>query len=70
MGDDLPAVDLGAGRTARGIAAGDNHTCVVLDNTSVKCWGKNESGQLGLGNTSNHGDGSGEMGGNLPVIGL
>jgi alpha-tubulin suppressor-like RCC1 family protein len=70
LGDALPAVDLGAGRTARGIAAGDNHTCVVLDNTSVKCWGKNESGQLGLGNTSNRGDNSSEMGDNLPVIGL
>ena len=70
MGDNLPAVDLGAGRTARAISAGDRHTCVVLDNTSLKCWGKNESGQLGLGDNSTRGDGAGEMGGNLPVIGL
>ncbi len=70
LGDGLIAVDLGAGRTVRAIAAGDNHTCVVLDNTSVKCWGKNESGQLGLGVTSNRGDNSSEMGGNLPVISL
>ena len=70
MGDNLPTVDLGAGRTAMAITAGDRHTCAVLDNTSVKCWGKNESGQLGQGNTSKVGDGSNEMGDNLPVISL
>jgi len=67
---DLPTVDLGAGRTARAITAGDSHTCALLDNFSVKCWGKNESGQLGLGDNSTRGDGSGEMGDNLPVISL
>jgi alpha-tubulin suppressor-like RCC1 family protein len=70
MGDNLPAVDLGAGRTARAISAGDRHTCVVLDNTSLKCWGKNESGQLGLGDNSPRGDNSSGMGDNLPVISL
>ena len=70
MGDSLTAVDLGAGKTARAITAGDSHTCAVLDNASLKCWGKNDSGQLGLGNTSTRGDGSEEMGDNLPVIGL
>ena len=70
MGDNLPVVNLGAGRTARGITAGDSHTCALLDNFSVKCWGKNESGQLGLGDNSTRGDGSGEMGDNLPVISL
>jgi alpha-tubulin suppressor-like RCC1 family protein len=63
-------VDLGAGRTVGGIAAGDDYTCAVLDNASIKCWGGNAFGQLGLGNTSNHGDGSNEMGDSLPVIGL
>ena len=70
MGDSLTAVDLGTGKTARAITAGDSHTCAVLDNASLKCWGKNDSGQLGLGNTSTLGDGSGEMGDNLPVIDL
>ena len=70
MGDSLTAVDLGTGKTARAITAGDSHTCAVLDNASLKCWGKNDSGQLGLGNTSTRGDGSGEMGDNLPAIGL
>ena len=70
MGDSLLSIDLGTGKTARAITAGDSHTCAVLDNASLKCWGKNDSGQLGLGNTSNRGDGSGEMGDNLPAIGL
>jgi alpha-tubulin suppressor-like RCC1 family protein len=66
----LTVVDLGAGRTVGGIAAGDAHTCAVLDNSSVKCWGGNAFGQLGLGHTSNRGDDSGQMGDSLPVIGL
>ena len=66
----LPVVDLGAGRTAGGIAAGDDYTCAVLDNASIKCWGGNAFGQLGLGDDSTRGDGSGEMGDNLPVISL
>jgi len=63
-------VDLGAGRTPRGIAAGDSHTCAMFDNASIKCWGGNAFGQLGLGDTNNRGDNSSEMGDNLPVIGL
>jgi alpha-tubulin suppressor-like RCC1 family protein len=70
MGNNLTAVDLGAGKTARAISAGDRHTCVVLDNTYVKCWGENSYGQLGLGDNSTRGDNSSEMGDNLPVISL
>ena len=42
MGDNLSIVDLGVGRTAKAIAAGDEHTCVLLDNNQVKCFGFNE----------------------------
>lgn len=70
MGDDLPPVDLGAGRTAVDITAGDSYTCAVLDNDELKCWGQNFSGQLGLGDTNHRGDESGEMGGNLPIVNL
>jgi alpha-tubulin suppressor-like RCC1 family protein len=68
MGGNLPVVDLGSGRTARGIIAGDNQTCAILDNASIKCWGANASGQLGLGHTNNRGDASSQMGDNLPSI--
>ena len=31
MGDNLPSVDLGSGRTATAITAGHTHTCALLD---------------------------------------
>ncbi len=70
MGDNLPAVDLGTGRTATAISAGDGHSCAILDDGELKCWGWNASGQLGLGDISNRGDGPGEMGDNLPAVDL
>ncbi len=57
--DEVPAavgpVNLG-GRTARAIAAGDFHTCAILDDGSMRCWGFGASGQLGNGGTANIGD--------------
>ena len=70
MADSLTVIDLGTGRTTRDIEAGDNHTCAILDDASVKCWGSNASGQLGLGDTNNRGDASGEMGNSLPAVDL
>ena len=37
---------------ANAIAAGDAHSCAVLLNNSVKCWGRNDQGQLGDGTTT------------------
>ena len=48
-----PAVDLGSGRTATSIYAGGYYSCAILDDESVKCWGQNTNGQLGIGSTSN-----------------
>ena len=70
MGDNLPAVNLGTGRTATAVACGLGHTCAILDNACVKCWGLNTSGELGQENTNNLGDAPGEMGDNLPCIDL
>ncbi|MBI3978179.1 MAG: tandem-95 repeat protein, partial [Chloroflexi bacterium] len=70
MGDALPAVNLGAGRTATALAAGYSHTCALLDNGQIKCWGGNTFGQLGLGNTTNRGGGAGDMGDSLPAVDL
>jgi uncharacterized repeat protein (TIGR01451 family) len=61
IGDDespaaVPPVDLGAGRTAVAITAGDLHTCALLDDASVRCWGEGSEGRLGLGNTQDVGD--------------
>ncbi|WP_413942848.1 RCC1 domain-containing protein [Bdellovibrio sp. HCB-162] len=70
MGDSLPVVNLGTGRTAVQLTAGSDHTCAILDNSTVKCWGNNNLGQLGQGTTANLGDGAGEMGDSLPVVNL
>jgi len=42
----------GNGRTAIEISAGAGHTCVILDNFSVSCWGNNDYGQIGDGTTN------------------
>ena len=47
--------------SATAIAAGYQHTCALLDNSSVKCWGRNNYGQLGIDNTTTMGNNSGEM---------
>ena len=49
LGDNLPEVDLGTGRRAVPMASGRYHTCALLDDASVKCWGRNADGQLGIG---------------------
>ena len=67
---DLPSINLGTGRTATAISAGDAHTCAVLDDASVKCWGRNDAGQLGINNTTHMGDNTGEMGDNLNAVDL
>ena len=68
MGDALPEINLGTGRTATAIAVGAEHSCALLDNFTVKCWGRSSYGQLGYGDTDSRGDGVGEMGDALPAI--
>ena len=70
MGDSLPAIDLGTNVKALSVSVGSQSTCAVLDNGSVKCWGVNNYGQLGLGDTASRGDEPGEMGESLPALPL
>ena len=42
--------------SARQISAGWNHTCALLDNGTVRCWGSGSFGRLGYGNTTTIGD--------------
>jgi alpha-tubulin suppressor-like RCC1 family protein len=64
----LVAIDFGGGRTATAIAVGSEHSCALLDNSAVKCWGRNQYGQLGYGDTDSRGDSVSEMGGALLAI--
>ena len=81
--DEIPTavgpVDLGdvggPVRTATAISAGSDHTCALLDNARVRCWGYAGDGQLGYGNRTNIGDtetpaqaGPVELGGNAKAI--
>lgn len=52
MGSNLLPVNLGAGKTANFIATGTAHSCAVLNDGNIKCWGNNSNGQLGNGNTT------------------
>src|SRR5690606_33412298 len=70
MGDALPAVQVGTGHTATQITVGGGHSCARLDDATVKCWGYNFGGRLGLGDGANRGDGPGEMGDALPALQL
>ena len=70
MGDALPPIDLGTGRTAKKIAVGSYSACALLDNNTVKCWGDNAEGQSGQGHINKIGDEAGEMGDNLLAVDL
>lgn len=70
MGTNLPVVDLGTGLAAEEIFLGGMHACALLADGGLKCWGRNDKGQLGLNDTLSRGDGVGEMGDNLPFVEL
>ncbi|QQR91474.1 MAG: hypothetical protein IPJ88_07050 [Myxococcales bacterium] len=56
--DELPssAGDVNVGGTVTQISCGRYHTCALLDTGAVRCWGGNNHGQLGYGNTNTIGD--------------
>ena len=68
MGDNLPAVDLGPDHVATAISAGSHHTCALLFDKSVKCWGDNSYQQLGTSDKVSYGKWRGSMGDNLPTL--
>lgn len=68
LGDSI-LVPLGDG-TVDELALGREHSCARYTNGIVQCWGENDSGKLGKGDTGGRtGDHAGEMPGSLtPVI--
>ncbi len=59
IGDNEPpanAGDVPVGGAVIAQATGIGHTCAILANGAIRCWGNNFSGQLGYANTSQIGD--------------
>lgn len=56
--DELPSsvAEIDIGGTAIQISAGGEHTCALLDDHAVRCWGVGVYGALGYGNTQTIGD--------------
>lgn len=53
IGDDESAGsagDIDIGGSVIQITAGEHHTCALMDNGAVRCWGLGEGGRLGYGN--------------------
>jgi alpha-tubulin suppressor-like RCC1 family protein len=56
--DEVPASagDVDVGGKVVQVSAGFDHVCALLDTGHLRCWGRNEVGQLGYGNTTTIGD--------------
>lgn len=52
----VPTAAVALGGKAIAVAAGYAHTCALLEDGQVKCWGLNTSGELGLGHRFSRGD--------------
>ena len=54
IGDDETPADVGfvdVGAPVQSVGLGANHTCALLEDGGIKCWGDNKFGQLGYGHT-------------------
>ena len=74
MGNYLDYVDLGTdfkvSHFSKGGGGAPQHVCVVSTENKVRCWGRNDFGQLGVGDRFTRGDASWQMGDNLPFVDL
>ncbi|MCX4242725.1 RCC1 domain-containing protein [Paraliomyxa miuraensis] len=64
---DIPAIDFGGGTPIQ-IAAGGEHACAVMQSGELRCWGRNDHGQIGLPGIAAAGDD--ELPGALPPVDL
>ena len=50
------AGDVPVGIAVVGLAAGKGHSCAITAGGTIRCWGNNDFGQLGHGNSNSIGD--------------
>jgi len=62
MGDYLPYIFFDGNPVSVHIYVGWSHSCAVAISGGLRCWGKNNQGQLGVGHNMTLGDGVGEVG--------
>lgn len=68
LGNNLSYVNLGPGLRALDLVAAENSNCALLTNKKIKCWGRNNYGQLGNETSTDRGQASTDMGDNLSYI--
>jgi alpha-tubulin suppressor-like RCC1 family protein len=66
--ENFPYINYGDNKVVSKISSGFSHSCALFTDHTVKCWGENGHGQLGLGHTNNTGDNLFEMGNFLPEL--
>ncbi len=69
VGDDVGEVPVAAFANSMDWLNGGTHSC-GRENASIRCWGQNASGQLGLGNVATWGDDPGETVAAAPLVPL
>ena len=69
-GDNLGYVELGSEGYPIKLTSSALHRCALFNTGKVKCWGANNAGILGVGDTDPRGDNPGEMGDSLPFVDL
>jgi len=71
MGNNIESINFGINKSdlkVTQLAVGYVHNCVIFENQKAKCWGNNEKGELGLGDTKERGSTKNTMGVNLPFL--
>ncbi len=52
--------DITMGGIVTSMSMGQNHSCALMDDKSVRCWGNGSNGRLGYNSSANVGDGVGQ----------
>jgi alpha-tubulin suppressor-like RCC1 family protein len=68
LGAALPELDLGHGQRVQSLHCGARHCCARMVQNTMKCWGDNSEGQLGLGDVAARGKTPGSMGDSLLFV--